>query len=119
METLANQNCHPYNDGHLYVDLRHELVMLDSQVVPLTHKEYCLLLLLVQHAGEVVTRKTVEMRVWGHVLRAQSSTVEVHIRRLRKKLGIYGKKRIEVVLGFGYYFRPAFRHYDNGRTCSC
>ena len=58
MEPLSNQNCHPYNDGHLYVDLRHELVMLDRQVVPLTHKEYCLLLLLVQHAGEVVTRNT-------------------------------------------------------------
>src|SRR5262249_6240501 len=102
-----------------YVDLRHELVMLDSQVVSLTHKEYCLLLLLVQHAGEVVTRKTLEMRVWGHVLRAQSRTVEIHIRRLQKKLGIYGKQRIEAILGFGYFFRPAFPPYYKGKTYSC
>src|SRR5215472_4783045 len=86
-----------YRDERLYVDLRHELVTLDGQVLTLTQKEYCLLLLLVQHAGQTLPRKTFEMRVWGHVLGAQARTLDIHIRRLRKKLGIYGKQRIEAV----------------------
>jgi hypothetical protein len=76
-----------YRDEHLYVDLRHGLVTLDCSVLTLTNKEYCLLLLLVQHAGETLPRKTLEMRVWGHVLGAQARTLDIHIRRLRKKLG--------------------------------
>ena len=78
-----------YRDEHLYVDLRHELVILDRQVLTLTQKEYCLLLLLVRHAGETLPRKTFDMRVWGHVLSVQSRQVDIHIRWLRKKLGIY------------------------------
>src|SRR6516165_1179006 len=59
MESFRNQNHHqPYSDEHLYVDLRRELVTLDHQVLALTHKEYCLLLLLVQHAGETLSRET-------------------------------------------------------------
>jgi len=108
MESFQNENHHqPYRDEHLYVDLRRELVTLDCQALNLTHKEYCVLLLLVQHAGETLRRETLEMKVWGHVLSAEARTLEIHIRRLRKKLGIYGKQRIEVILGVGYRFRPA------------
>ena len=87
--------------------LRHELVMLDSQVLPLTRNGYCLLVLLVQHTGEILPRKTLEIQVWGNVLGAQARTLDIHIRRLRKKLRIYGKQRIEAVPGIGYPFRPA------------
>ena len=78
-----------YCDEHLLVDFRHELVALDGQVLTLTQKEYCLLRLLVRHAGETLPRKTFDMRVWGHVLSVQSRQVDIHIRWLRKKLGIY------------------------------
>jgi DNA-binding response OmpR family regulator len=105
MLTRGNQCSHPYHDEHLYVDLRRELVAVDGTVVKLSQKEYCLLLLLVQHAGEVVARVTIEKQVWAHVLGANGRTVDMHIGRLRKKLGIYGK-RIEVV-AFGYCFQPA------------
>ena len=84
METLRDQSSRAYHDEHLYVDLRHGLVTLDGAVLTLTHKEYCLLLLLVQHAGETLPRKTLEMRVWGHVLGGQARTLDIHIRRLRK-----------------------------------
>jgi len=119
MESFRNQNDHqPYSDEHLYVDLRRELVTLDRQVLALTHKEYCLLLLLVQHSGETLSRETLEMKVWGHVLRARARTLDIHIRRLRKKLGIYGKRRIEAVLGLGYRFRPASPPYYKAGTYS-
>jgi DNA-binding response OmpR family regulator len=50
MPTLPDRNRNqPYHDEHLYVDLRHELVRLDRQILTLTRKEYCLLALMVQH----------------------------------------------------------------------
>ena len=88
------------------MDLRYELVMLDNQVLPLTRKEYCLLLLLVQHAGEAVPRKTLLMQVWGHVPEMCARAVNVHVQRLRRKLGIYGDQYIETAHGVGYRFRP-------------
>jgi len=45
-----------YRDAHLFVDLRQQLVKLFGQTLTLTRKEYCLLALLVEHAGEVVPR---------------------------------------------------------------
>ena len=107
METLPNQNNHqPYHDDHLYVDLRHELVILDDQKLTLTRKEYCLLVLLVLHAGEALPRATLAMKVWGYALSARSPTVDIYVRRLRRKLGIYGEQYIEKVAGIGYRFRP-------------
>jgi DNA-binding response OmpR family regulator len=42
--------------------------------------------------------------------------VELYIGRLRKKLGIYGKRRIDAVLGYGYFFGPAFPPYYKEKT---
>jgi two-component system alkaline phosphatase synthesis response regulator PhoP len=104
METLRNQSNHqPYRDEHLYVDLRRELVALDSQILPLTQKEYCLLLLLVQHPGEALPRATLEKQ-----LSAGSRMLDAYVRGLRGKLGIYGEQYIETVRGIGYRFRRAF-----------
>jgi DNA-binding response OmpR family regulator len=105
--TCGNQGSHSYHDEHLYVDLRHGVVTLDGSVVKLSQKEYCVLLLLVQHAGESVPRATIETQVWGHVLGVHGRTVGVHIARLRKKLGVHGTQRIKTVPGFGYCFQPA------------
>jgi len=65
-----------YRDGHLLVDLRDRVVMLDSQILTLTRTEYRLLALFVEHAGDVVPRR---------VLLMLTPTVNVHLRRLRKK----------------------------------
>ena len=55
METLQNQSNHPpfYRDEHLLVDLHQQLVILDGHTLTLTHKEYRLLMLLVQHTKEL------------------------------------------------------------------
>jgi len=86
-----------YRDGHLLVDLRDRVVMLDSQILTLTRTEYRLLALFVEHAGDVVPRR---------VLLMLTPTVNVHLRRLRKKLGVYADQYIETVCGTGYRFRP-------------
>jgi len=51
-----------YRDDHLFVDLRDQVVMLDNETVTLTRKEYRLLALLVEHAGEVVPRAIILTR---------------------------------------------------------
>jgi DNA-binding response OmpR family regulator len=69
--------------------------------------EYSLLALLVQHAGEVVPRATILTHVWGYQPEAHTRTLDGHIRRLRKKLGMHGGRCIETVVRIGYSFRPA------------
>ena len=53
----------------------------------LTRKEYELLSLLVQNAGEIIPRDALLWRVWGYSHEIRTRTLDVHIRRLRKKLG--------------------------------
>ena len=68
-----------YLDGHLFVDLRQQQVMLDGQMLRLTPTEFRLLAELVEYAGEVVPRPLLLTRI---------RTADMNIRRLRKKLGI-------------------------------
>jgi DNA-binding response OmpR family regulator len=95
-----------YRDEHLHVDLRQQLVILDGQILTLTRQEYRLLALLVEHAGEVVPRAILLMRVWGYAPDMRTRTLDVHIRWLRKKLGMHAGQYIETVVRVGYRFRP-------------
>jgi two-component system, OmpR family, alkaline phosphatase synthesis response regulator PhoP len=72
----------------------------------LTRKEYDLLALLVQHAGEIIPREALLLRVWGYSSEIRTRTLDVHIRRLRKKLGNYADRYIETIFGIGYRFQP-------------
>lgn len=70
----------------------------------LTTREYALLLHLVYHAGKVVTRSELLSRVWETNFDPSSNFVEVHVSRLRDKLGD-GASLIETVRGMGYRLR--------------
>lgn len=72
----------------------------------LTRKEYDLLALLVQHAGEIIPREALLMQVWGYGGEIRTRTLDVHVRRLRKKLGGYADQYIETIFGIGYRFQP-------------
>ena len=87
---------HFYRDNHLFVHLRHEVVMLDGEPIFLTRMEYRLLAVLVKRAGEVVPRPNLLML---------TPMVHTHLWRLRRKLGVYAEY-IETVPGVGYRFRP-------------
>lgn len=76
-------------------------VMAEGNTIALTHKEYDLLLLLVKHREEVLSRDTLLKEVWGYDFSGESRTVDVHIRTLRAKLGQYGDI-IHTVRGAGY-----------------
>jgi DNA-binding response OmpR family regulator len=75
----------------------------------LTRKEYELLMLLVENAGEVVRREVLLMRVWGCGAGIRTRTLDVHIRKLRKHLGAYSDQYIETIFGIGYRFQPWYQ----------
>src|SRR5580698_3112340 len=95
-----------YRDAHLTLDFERQAATLDSHPLPLTRKEYDLLALLVSYAGVIVPRSEVLMRVWGYSTEIRTRTLDVHIRHLRKKLGVYADVYIETVFGVGHRFQP-------------
>jgi two-component system alkaline phosphatase synthesis response regulator PhoP len=95
-----------YHDQHLDLDFEHKTATLDTKSLGLTRKEYDLLALLIQNAGEVVTRDALLLRVWGYSNQIRTRTLDVHIRRLRKKLGEHSGSYIETIFSVGYRFQP-------------
>lgn len=95
-----------YQDMHIAVDFDRGTVSCDSKPMILTRKEYELLALLVHNAGEIIPREALLMRVWGYSTQIRTRTLDVHIRRLRKKLGLYSGQYIETIFGIGYRFQP-------------
>ena len=92
-----------YQDKKLFVDLEAVRVECDAQPVKLTRKEFSLLEHLINNAGRVASRQHLLDAVWGYSYFGDSRTLDVHIRRLRQKLGSCGTS-IETVIGVGYRF---------------
>jgi two-component system, OmpR family, alkaline phosphatase synthesis response regulator PhoP len=105
----------PYKDEHLLVDFDRQVAELDSTRMVLTRKEYDLLALLVQHAGQIIPREVLLQRIWGYGSEIRTRTLDVHVRRLRRKLGGYADQYIETIFGIGYRFQPfhAPRYFHN------
>ena len=65
-----------------------------------------MLALMVRHAGQVIPRDVLLMEVWGYSCEIRTRTLDVHIRRVRRKLGPSGRICIETVFGVGYRYQP-------------
>lgn len=91
--------------GNLVIDLAAHEVSVDGRNIELTHQEFSLLRFLAQHRGRVFTRDQLLSRVWGVDYYGGSRTVDIHVRRLRMKLG-NAAKPIETVRGVGYKMKP-------------
>jgi DNA-binding response OmpR family regulator len=89
-----------YDDGTLMIDPATFTVKYAGRDVRLTRKEFTLLEELARNAGRVMTRETLLDRVWGLNYYGDSRTLDVHIRRLRQKIGY--AEVIETVTGIGY-----------------
>ncbi len=89
----------------LTVNLATYQVRVDDVPVDLTYMEYSLLAFMVTHPGRAYSRETLLRRVWGFDYCGGSRTVDVHVRRIRAKLGPQASSRIETVRGVGYLFR--------------
>ena len=75
---------------------------IDGQLVDLTHMEHRLLRFLLTHPRRVFTREALLERVWGYAHYGATRTVDVHVRRLRSKLGDEYGPRIQTVRSVGY-----------------
>lgn len=89
-----------YRIGGLYVDPARHIIEVSGESVSLSYKEYSLLMVLLEAEGSVVERETLLSRVWGEFY-SESRTLDVHIRKLRVKLGSAGEL-IQTIKGIGY-----------------
>ena len=108
MEPLwaANTNREPYQDTRLTIDFANRAVTLDSQSISLTAKEYLLLSFLAANQGEIFTRTDLLLAIWGYGGQIRTRTLDVHLARLRKKLGPFGHRHLESVCGNGCRYQP-------------
>lgn len=93
--------------GSLVIDTNAYTVQLGSEQLNLTYKEFELLHYLASHSGKVISRDALLQDVWGYDYFGGSRTVDVHIRRLRAKLGPKHESMITTVRNVGYRFDAA------------
>ena len=75
-----------YRFGEIVVDVTAQRVMRHGEAVPLTHREFALLMALLRRQGGVATRQELLREVWGHRTAVMSRTVDTHVAELRRKL---------------------------------
>jgi DNA-binding response OmpR family regulator len=92
-----------YRGRHLVADFDAVWVAVDGQPIRLTRREFQLLRCLVLNRNRVLSRERLLERVWGYDQEIETRSVDVHIGRLRAKLGPAGRQ-IETVIGLGYRF---------------
>jgi DNA-binding response OmpR family regulator len=92
-----------YRGRHLAADFDAVIVTVDGAPVRLTRREFDLLRCLVENRNRVLSRDRLLERVWGYDQSIETRSVDVHVGRLRSKLGAAGAQ-IETVVGLGYRF---------------
>ncbi|MDA8369201.1 MAG: response regulator transcription factor [Nocardiopsaceae bacterium] len=90
--------------GDLVIDEATYIARLRGRILDLTFKEFELLKFLAQHPGRVFTRDQLLQEVWGYDYFGGTRTIDVHVRRLRAKLGSEHESLIGTVRNVGYRF---------------
>jgi DNA-binding response OmpR family regulator len=93
--------------GSLQIDLATYEVSIDGAPIDFTYMEYELLRFLATHPGRVFTREALLSRVWGYDYFGGARTVDVHVRRVRAKLGNDHAHRVKTVRSVGYRFEAS------------
>ncbi len=88
----------------LSVNLASQRVERSGQRIELTSREYALLVFLLRHPGEVLSRTRIYEHVWEERYDGLSNTLEVHVMELRRKLEAYGPRLIHTLRNRGYRF---------------
>jgi DNA-binding response OmpR family regulator len=100
--TFGNDDLLKIDD--LVIDIAGYEVRLGGRRIELTHQEFELLRYLAQHRGRVFTREALLERAWGYRYAGGTRTVDIHVRRVRAKLGDAGSL-VETVRNVGYKMR--------------
>ena len=88
--------------GSLVIDRESYTVTLEKDEIALPRKEFELLYLLASKPGKVLTRDEIMFKVWGTQVVVGDRTIDVHVRKLREKIG---EKYIKTIKGVGYKFK--------------
>ena len=88
----------------LQISLENYSVILDGEAIDMPPKEIELLYFLASHSGKVFTREQLLEQVWGFDFFGDSRTVDVHVKRIREKLGERDAWQLKTVWGVGYKF---------------
>lgn len=91
--------------GDLEIDPQNYTVKQKNIVLEFTKKEFDILCYLAQRSGRVVSRETLLNQIWGQDVIVIDRTIDVHIRKIREKLGPKDMLRIETIKGVGYRFK--------------
>lgn len=91
----------------LVIDIAGHEAKVGGRHLPLTHQEFELLRFLAQHRGRVFSRDQLLERVWGYSYGGGTRTVDIHVRRVRAKMGAVAGGLIETVRNVGYKMRGA------------
>ncbi|MFK0253129.1 winged helix-turn-helix domain-containing protein [Streptomyces sp. NPDC090445] len=94
-------------DGVVRIDTGQRTAVVDGRVLDLTYLEFELLAHLVAHPHRVHTRDQLVTTVWGYGHVGDGRTVDVHVARLRRKLGASRRGAIQTVRRVGYKYSPA------------
>jgi DNA-binding response OmpR family regulator len=108
-------DAHIIRSGEVVVDETTYTAKLGGRVLDLTFKEFELLKYLAQHPGRVFTRDQLLQEVWGYDYFGGTRTVDVHVRRLRAKLGTDNESLIGTVRNVGYRFVLPPREHSSDR----
>ncbi len=90
--------------GELAIHVNNYMVKIRGKELHLPKKEFEVLLFLARHPERVITRETLLNEIWGHDVYVVDRTIDVHIRKIREKLGNCAA-HIETVKGVGYRFK--------------
>ena len=99
-----DQAAHVIHRGEVVVDDATYTARISGRPLDLTYKEFELLKYLAQHPGRVFSREQLLQEVWGYDYFGGTRTVDVHVRRLRAKLGVENEHHIGTVRNVGYRF---------------
>src|SRR5690606_3450343 len=100
----ADPDAHDTRSREVVVDDATHAATVGGRVLDLTFKEFGLLKFLAQHPGRVFSRQQLLQEVWGYDYFGGTRTVDVHVRRLRAKLGPENETLIGTVRNVGYRF---------------
>lgn len=104
VKAILNRISLPAKSDKLTIDTEHYEVRRGEEILTLPRKEFLLLNLLYSHPGRLFSREEIYREVWGEKVIVGDRTIDVHIRKLRQKIG---ENHIVTIKGMGYKYEPA------------
>ncbi len=103
VKAILNRISLPAKSDKLTIDTEHYKVFRGEETLVLPRKEFLLLNLLYSHPGRLFSREEIYREVWGEKVIVGDRTIDVHIRKLRQKIG---ENHIVTIKGMGYKYEP-------------